>query len=109
MARPNIVELTDEQIVERNKDERFRKRYAETGVISSAYDGKYAILMAIAVNTQLTEGQMDTLQDLIEDITGVHKAFALLGPARIPVDKVEEGEELRIGVTGEFHIAQTSL
>ncbi len=107
MARPIVTELSDEQIVERYRDNTFRKVYARTNAIPASYDGKYALLTAIAVNSQITEAQMDALEGLIEGIAGVHKAFVLVGPSRIPTDRVGDGEELFIEVDCNFEMEET--
>jgi len=107
MARSNIVELTTDQVIEQNTSKFFRPVYSETPAIPDTYAGKYAVLAAIAVNVALTEEQMDALETAIEGITGVHKAFVLIGPARIPTDRVPEGTDLVIGVEGKFDIKPT--
>ncbi len=111
MTRPIVVELTDEQILERYKDNTFRTVHSRTNPIPSTYAGKYAILAAIAVNEEATEAQLDALQVAIEAInpTLIHKAFVLVGASRIPTDKVGVDEDLFIEVTANFNVEGSLL
>ena len=109
MARTNITELTDAQVLVANTSKVFRPVFVQTPVIPATYNGKYAVLCAIAVNVQLSEAQMDALEVAIGAITGVHKAFVMIGPARIPIDRVPAGCDLRIGVEGSFRIDPTPV
>jgi len=61
----------------------------------------------VATNAALTETQMDALETAIEAITGVHKAYTLIGPARIPLDRVPAGHELAIWARAGFDIRPT--
>ncbi len=108
MALPNIVELTDAEILERNEHHRFRRQFSETDAIGPAYDGKYALMVVLAVNINPTEEQIAGFIADVEALAGIYKALPMVGPARIPVDKVDAGEELKIGVTGEFRIGKIS-
>jgi len=109
MARPNIIEKTEAEIIAQNESRFFRPVFATTPAIPASYDGKYACLVAVATNAALDETQMDQLETAIEGITGVHKAFVLIGPARIPLDRVPADHELRIGVEGSFRIDPTPV
>lgn len=114
MTRPNITEVSTDEAIVRYTDRFFRRVYAETPAIPATYDGKYALIAVIAVNTAPTEAQMDTLQTQIEAITGVHKAFVLIGPARIPLDRVpddtaETTYSLHIGAEAGFDIRATPV
>lgn len=105
MARGNITELTDEQVVSRSKDRFFRKVYKETPSIPlAAYNGKYVCAVLVAVDSALSEAEMDTLEAGIDAVANVHKSFCLIGPARIPVDRVGAGNDLHIGVEAGFDI-----
>ena len=104
MARSNITELTDEQVLSRYTDRFFRRVSAKTPDIPASYDGKYVSAVLVATDAQLSEAQMDGLETAIESITGVAKAFVLIGPARIPLDRVPTGDELRIVVEAGFDI-----
>jgi hypothetical protein len=104
MARANIVEQTEAEAIASYTDKFFRRVYARTPAIPAGYDGKYVLLAAIAINIDASEAQMDQFETDIEAITGVHKAFVLAGPARIPLDRVPVGHDLRIGIEAGFHI-----
>jgi len=107
MARPNVSEMTEDEILVSHTDKFFRRVFAQTPIIPASYDGKYAVMCAIAINIDATEAQMDTLETQIEAITGVHKAFVMVGPARIPIDRVPAGHDLRIGIEAGFGISPT--
>jgi hypothetical protein len=104
MARENIVELTDEQVLSAFTDRFFRRVQAKTPDIPATYAGKYVSAVLVATDAQLSEAQMDALETSIEAISGVHKAFCLIGPARIPLDRVPTGDELRVVVEAGFDI-----
>jgi len=104
MARPNVSEMTEDEILVSYTDKFFRRVFAQTPIIPASYDGKYAVLCAIAINIDATEAQMDGMETDIEAITGVHKAFVMAGPARIPVDRVPADHDLRIKIEAGFAI-----
>ncbi len=104
MARSNITELTEDQVLARSTDRFFRRVSATTPIIPGTYSGKYVILAAIAIDVAASEAQMDGFEASIEAITGVHKAHVLVGPARIPLDRVPADHDLRIAVEGGFRI-----
>jgi len=104
MARTNVIEVTCDELVVNATSRVFRQAYAETPVIPSTYDGKYVQLAAIATNAELTGAQMDALETAIEQITGIHKAFVLIGSARIPLDRVPDGNDLLITCQGGFDV-----
>ena len=104
MARQNISEISNEDALVRYTDRFFRRASARTPDIPASYDGKYVSAVLVATDVSLTEGQMDGLETQIEAITGVYKAFVLIGPARIPLDRVPTGSELQIAVEAGFHV-----
>jgi len=107
MARINTSELTEDKLIEQYSGKVFRPVAAETPAIPASYDGKYVCAVLVAVNSELTEAQMDTLETSIEAIAGVHKAFTLIGPARIPVDRQPVDTDLTIRVEAGFEIRTT--
>ena len=109
MPRTNITELTDAQVLLANTSKVFRPVFAQTPIIPPSYDGKYICLVAIAVDVAATEAQMDGMETSIEAIPGIHKAFVMIGPARIPLDRVPADCDLRIGVEGSFRIDPTPV
>lgn len=102
--RANIEELTEAQAIEQYTNRFFKPVVTETPAIPAAYDGKYACILALAVDYDLTEQQMDQLEAAIENINGVTKAFCLIGPARLPVDRVPANHNLIIRTEAEFDI-----
>jgi hypothetical protein len=104
MTRPVIIERTTDEVVQRSTDRVFGAVFKETPVIPASYAGKYALLCVMAVDIQATEEQMDTFQTQLEAIPNVHKAFVLSGPHRLPLDRVPEGDELRVGAEASFRI-----
>ena len=109
MDRSNITEKTEAEVLAASTAKFFRPVYTQTPVIPASYDGKYICLVAIAVDVDATEVQMDGMETDIEAITGVHKAFVMIGPARIPIDRVPADHDLRIGVEGSFRIDETPV
>ena len=95
MARSNITELTDEQVITASTDRFFRRVGAISGDIPATYAGKYVVAAIITIDTALSEAEMDTLETNIDAITGVHKSFVMIGPARVPIDRVPTGDELQ--------------
>jgi hypothetical protein len=104
MARTNIVERTEDEIIVQYTDRFFRRVFASTPAIPAAYDGKYAVMCALAVDIEASEAQMDAMETQIEAIANVHKAFVMVGPARIPLDRVPADHDLTIGVEASFNI-----
>jgi len=104
MPRRNIQEAAEADIVKNNTRLVFKPVHAETPAIPQSYDGKYALMMAIATDIEPSEAQMDQLEAAIEDITGVHKSFILIGPARLPLDRVPSGTDLSIWIDAGFAI-----
>jgi hypothetical protein len=104
MARTNIAELTEDQVIEAYTRKFFRPVFTSTPPIPASYDGKYVCLAAIAMDVELSEAQMDALETAIEAITGVHKAFVLIGSARLPLDRTPVDHDLTIGVEASFDI-----
>lgn len=107
--RSNIIEKTEAEVLQENTGKFFRPVFVQTPAIPAEYDGKYVCLAAIAVNVDLTEEQMDAIETAIEGITGVYKAFVLIGPARIPIDRTPEDCDLKIGVEASFRIDLTPI
>jgi DNA-binding Lrp family transcriptional regulator len=107
MARSNIVEKTDEQVVAESTGKVFRPVFAQTPAIPASYDGKYVMMAAIAIDVEANEAQMDAFEASVEAITGVEKCFIMIGPARIPIDRVPADHDLRIGIEGSFRIDPT--
>jgi len=106
-ARMNMAERTEDEVLVQSTSKFFRPAYAETPAIGAAYAGKYVCLVAVAVNTALSEAQMDQLETSITAITGVHNSFCLIGPARIPVDRTPTGYDLKIACEGKFGLSVT--
>ena len=114
MARVNIIEVTEDQAIVRYTDRFFRRVQASTPDIPASYDGKYVSAVLVATSLELTDAQMDNLETQIEAITGVDKAFALIGPARIPIDRVpvdtaEKTYALKINIEAGFNIIETPI
>lgn len=107
MDRPNIVEKTEDEVLAQYTDAFFRRVRQQTPEISASYDGKYVVLCAVAIDINATELQMDNMEASIEAITGVHKAFVMIGPARIPIDRVPTGHALLIDIDAGFSIEPT--
>ena len=107
MARKNITELTEAEVIDQYTSKVFRPVMAETPPIPSTYDGKYVCAVLVATDSQLTETQMDQLETQIESISGVHKAFVLIGPARIPIDRQPADTDLTIKAEAGFQIKPT--
>lgn len=107
MARPIVVEKTDDEVIVQSTDRYFRRVANESPPIGAAYDGKYACWAIVVTDIALSEAQLDSLEDQIGDIAGVHKAFVRIGSSRIPVDRVPEGSYLWIGTEAGFNIVPT--
>lgn len=104
MSRPTITEVTTDDVLVRYTDRFFRAVSAETPAIPASYDGKHVVIAVIATDAAPTEAQLDGLETQIEAINGVHKAFVLIGPARIPLDRVPANTELFIHAQASFDI-----
>lgn len=104
MARNNITELTEAEFISQNEQKVFRPAFMQTPAIPASYDGKYALFVALAVDVQATESQMNALETAIEAIANVHKAFVLIGPARLPLDRVPANHDLKIRAEASFGI-----
>jgi len=50
---------------------------------------------------------MDSLEMAIEALNGVHQAFVLVGPARVPIDRQPADTDLTIRVEAGFEIRPT--
>ena len=107
MPRQNTTELTTDEIIERHCSKAFRPAMDETPPIPASYAGKYVCAVLVAVDSELTEDQMDSLETAIEALNGVHKAFVLIGPARIPIDRQPADTDLTIRVEAGFEIRPT--
>jgi hypothetical protein len=106
--RENIGEKTAAEMMAINPSKAFKPARATTPAIPETYSGKYVNIMAVATDSAMTEEQMDLLEIAVEEITGIHKAFCLIGPARIPTDRVLDGYELRIKCRAKFTITNGS-
>lgn len=104
MARANVIELTDEEVLALSTDRFFKAARDETGAIPVAYDGKYYCVAAIVTNVALTEAQMDDLEAQIDAIAGVAKSFVRIGPVRIPLDRVPAGDDLVVQIESNVDI-----
>jgi hypothetical protein len=109
MARPVIVERTEEQVIARSTDRVFGAVFRETPAIPASYAGKYALLCVMAIDIQASEAQMDAFQTQVEAISNVHKAFVLSGPHRIPTNRVPADHDLTIGTEASFRIKSTPV
>jgi hypothetical protein len=109
MPRPNIKERTEAEVLATRTRDFFRSVSNVTPVIPNSYAGKYALMLAVAVNSEFTEANMDALETAIDALTEVHKSFVLIGPARIPTNRVPAGHDLRLGVEGRFSIEVTPV
>lgn len=107
MPRRNITEQTEAEVIVRDTSRFFRAVSATTSVIPGSFSGKYALMLVVATDAEVTEAQMDALETAIEAITGVHRAFVMIGPARIPLDRVPVDHDLRLRVEGSFTIEPT--
>lgn len=109
MPRLNVGELTEDEVLTRSTQTFFKRRYNRTPAIPASFDGKYVILTAVVADIQASEAQMDTLETAIEGLPNVHKAFCLIGPARIPLDRLPAGAELvgSMDFGWEMYIPQT--
>jgi hypothetical protein len=107
MPRPNVLELTDAQVLKAYTGKVFREVSAETPPIPGTYAGKFVVAVLVAVNAEITEGQMDSLEVEIDAIVGVHKSFVLIGPARIPTDRQPVDNDLIIKVRAGFDVRTT--
>jgi hypothetical protein len=106
--RENIGEKTAAEMMAINPSKAFESARATTPAIPETYGGKYVNIMAVATNSAMTEEQMDLLEIAVEEITGIHKAFCLIGPARIPTDRVPDGFELKIRCRAKFMFTNKS-
>jgi hypothetical protein len=104
MALPIIRERTDEEVVARSTDRVFGNVRNVSEAISVTYDGKYACFGAVVTDVALTDVQLESLATQIEAISGVHKAFIRIGSCRLPIDRVPEGQELKISVEAGYTI-----
>ena len=109
MPRQNITEQTEAEDIVRDTSRFFRSVSATTPVIPGSFNGKYALMLVVATDSEATEAQMDALETAIEAITGVHKAFVMIGPARIPLDRVPVDHDLRFLVEGIFSFEPTPV
>ena len=57
--------------------------YNELGPIPAAYDGKYILVMALALDANATDVQIAALETAVANLTGVADAKAMLGPAPV--------------------------
>jgi hypothetical protein len=104
MPRNNTTELTESQIIETYTNKVFGPVSAQSPTISASYAGKFVCVTLVATDAELSEAQMDALETSIEAITGVYKAFTLIGPARIPIDRKPVDTDLSIRVEAGFEI-----
>jgi len=104
MARVNIDELTDEELRATYPRLVFKPVYAETPAIPSIMDGQYAQMLVVASNIQLSEAQMDQLEQAISDLPGISIAYTIVGSARIPLDRVPSNHNLKIWLNAGFTI-----
>lgn len=102
--RANIVEKTEDEVLVQYTDRFFRAVHAETPEILPALTGKYALMVLVAADVEASEAEMDAFETGIEGLAGVTKAFVLIGPARIPLDRVPTGHDLFISVEAGFDI-----
>lgn len=108
MARPTIIERTNNEVLVERAELYFKKVYKEVQS-PVTYSGKHAILAVIVTNISPSEAQMNALETAIEGLTGIHKAHVMIGPARIPLDRVPAGNDLFIGVEAGFDIRATPV
>ena len=71
-----------------------------------SFSGKYALMIAVAADSDLDEAGADSLQAAIKAIPGVHDAFVLITSSRIPTDRISAGQELRLRIEGGFTIEE---
>ena len=109
MARKNITEQTEDQVLAQSTQKFFRPVFAQTPAIGAGYTGKFVCMIAVATDVEVNESQMDALETAIEAISGVHGAHCLIGPARIPLDRVPADHDLKIGIEGKFTVDPTPV
>jgi len=100
---PTIVELTDEQIAMRSPNKVWSTAANELEV-PEALAGKYACVLAVVTNLDLTDAQIAQLEAAVAAVPGVVLAKGLLGSARLstdrlPADTATVDNQLRIQVT----------
>jgi len=71
------------------------RAYKEIGPIPPAYDGKFILVMAVALDANATDAQIAALETAVSNINGVADAKAMLGPAPVYLSTdVPDGYEL---------------
>jgi hypothetical protein len=59
------------------------RAYKEIGPIPPTYDGKFILVMAVALDANATDAQIAALEAAVNNLTGVADAKAMLGPAPV--------------------------
>ncbi len=101
--RPRIVEKTAEQIVSDNVEKVFHKVFNRTDVIPASMAGNHVIMFIVATGTDPNGNEIDAFETAIEGIPGLRKAYGII-KARLPVDRLPSGKELRIGGQLSIHM-----
>jgi len=109
MARKNMTEQTEDEVLAQSTQKFFRPVFAQTPAIGAGYTGKYVCMVAVATDVALSEAQMNTLETSITAINGVFGSHCLIGPARIPLDRVPADHDLKIGIEGKFIVDPTPV
>lgn len=109
MARPTIIEVSDDEVRVR-RSEQFFQRVGARSNIGPAYTGKYACFCAVVTNNALTEEQLDSLEQQINEIQGVFNSFVLVGSSRVPYDRLPASNpqfetKLEIGLEARFNMS----
>ena len=104
MTRSNIVEKTEADVIVQSPTKFFKPVFVSTPALPPEYDGKYVCLLGVATEGPMSEEQMDILEATLEALPEVYKAMCSIGPARIPLDRIPAGYDLKIGVEGKFII-----
>jgi len=100
---PTITEYSDEEIA-MNAPWKVWSTAANDLEIPDALAGKYACVLAVVTNVDLTDAQIAQLEDAVAAVPGVVLAKGLLGSARLstdrlPADTATVDNQLRMQVT----------
>ena len=109
MPRANIIEKTEAEVIVQTPTKFFKPVFTSTPPIPPEYDGKYICLMGVATDTPMTEEEMDALETTLEAMPNIYRAICPIGSARIPLDRIPDGYDLKIGMEGKFIIEPTPV
>ena len=104
MTLPTITEVSNDDIIICDAERVFRTATAESPPIPGAADGQHVVLLAVTSPVAATDAQIAALEAAVESLPGVTHALALIGPSRLPVDRLPPDTTLRLHVTAGYRV-----